>query len=192
MPGAWPCPPFQGLRTILQCSGIPAPKAPSSALTGNLHVCWKLSCPKFMLHALVPQGPVYSQCQGKTLQPSLIQDSLWDWWLRLQSEPYWESALPFPGSVTLLSENIPEFSWEHSPNKPPEYTSTYGNLFSQNPNWDVIWRKFYYEDLINNEWTMRKCQYDTVIWFQLLDTFKILLSARIPSQVNKEQVPVFH
>ena len=54
------------------------PKAPSSALTRNLHVCWKLSCPKFMLRALVPQGPVYSQCQEKTLQPSLVQDSLWD------------------------------------------------------------------------------------------------------------------
>lgn len=162
MPRAWPCPPFQGLCTILQCSGIPAPKAsalPSPGISTSAGNCLA----PFMLHALVPQGPVYSQCQGKTLQPSLIQDSLWDWWLRLQSEPYWESALPFPSSVTLLSENIPEFSWEHSPNKPPEYTSTYANLFSQNPNWDVIWRKFYDENLINNEWTMRKCQYDTVI-----------------------------
>ena len=60
------------------------------------------------------------------------------WWLRLQSQPYWESALPFLISVALLSENVPEFSWEHSPNKPPKYTSTYGSLFSRNPNWDVI------------------------------------------------------
>ena len=96
MPGARPCPPFQGLRTILQCSGIPAPKAPSSALTGNLHVCWKLSCPSlcFMLSSLRGLSTVNAKGKLCSLLWSRIPCGIDGWGF---SRNHTESQLcPFP------------------------------------------------------------------------------------------------